>query len=118
MVSGIMQQGYAPPEKADLSKASVRGGKALTESKYSFQLKPYENGAPGPAPTLLQKEVSVAMMMYYLPIYLSRMYLSICFWPLLESVMCVCVCVCVCVCLCLLIVLYLTCFESVLINRC
>jgi hypothetical protein len=58
MVSGIMQQGYAPPEKADLSKASVRGGKALTESKYFFQLEPYENGAP--APTQLQKDVSVA----------------------------------------------------------
>jgi hypothetical protein len=40
--------------------------------------------------------------------------------PVLESVMCVrvCVCVCVCVCLCLLIVLHLTCFESVLIDRC
>jgi len=41
-----------------LSKASVRAGKALTESKYSFLLEPYENGAP--APTLLQSEVSVA----------------------------------------------------------
>jgi hypothetical protein len=51
-------QGYAPPEKADLSKASVRAGKALTESKYSFLLEPYENGAP--APTLLQPEVPVA----------------------------------------------------------
>jgi hypothetical protein len=58
MIAGIMQQGYAPPEKADLSKASVRGGKALTESKYSFQLEPYENGAP--APPLLQPEVPVA----------------------------------------------------------
>ena len=37
-----MQQGYAPPEKADLSKASVRAGKALTESKYSFLLEPYD----------------------------------------------------------------------------
>ena len=41
-----------------MSKASVRAGKALTESKYSFLLEPYENGAP--APTLLQSEVSVA----------------------------------------------------------
>jgi len=54
----MLQQGYTPPEKADLSKASVRGGKALAESKYSFQLEPYENGAP--APTLVHKEVSVA----------------------------------------------------------
>jgi hypothetical protein len=58
MIAGIMQQGYTPSEKADLSKASVRGGKALTESQYSFQLEPYENGAP--APTLLQPEVPVA----------------------------------------------------------
>ena len=58
MIAGVMQQGYGPSEKADLSKASVRGGKALTESQYSFQLEPYENGAP--APTLLQPEVSVA----------------------------------------------------------
>jgi hypothetical protein len=58
MIAGIMQQGYAPSEKADLSKASVRGGKALTESQYSFQLEPYENGAP--APTLLQQEVPVS----------------------------------------------------------
>ena len=58
MIAGIMQQGYAPPEKADLSKASVRGGKALTEFTYSFLLQPYENGAP--APTLLQSEVPVA----------------------------------------------------------
>jgi hypothetical protein len=58
MMAGVMQQGYAPPEKADLSKASVRAGKALTESKYSFLLEPYENGAP--APTLLQSEVPVA----------------------------------------------------------
>jgi hypothetical protein len=58
MIAGIMQQGYAPSEKADLSKASVRGGKALTESQYSFQLEPYKNGAP--APTLLQQEVPVA----------------------------------------------------------
>jgi hypothetical protein len=41
MIAGIMQQGYAPSEKADLSKASVRGGKALTESQYSFQLEPH-----------------------------------------------------------------------------
>jgi hypothetical protein len=59
MIAGIMQQGYAPSEKADLSKASVRGGKALTESQYSFQLEPYENGAP--APTMLQPEVPVAV---------------------------------------------------------
>ena len=58
MIAGIMQQGYAPSEKADLSKASVRRGKALTESQYSFQLEPYENGAP--APTLLQQEVPVS----------------------------------------------------------
>jgi hypothetical protein len=56
-IAGIMQQGYAPSEKADLSKVSVRGGKALTNSQYSFQLEPYENGAP--APTLLQPEVPV-----------------------------------------------------------
>ena len=43
---------------SDSSKASVRGGKALTESKYSFLLEPYENGAP--APTLLQPEVPVS----------------------------------------------------------
>ena len=48
MIAGIMQQGYAPSEKADLSKASVRGGKTLTESKYSFLLEPYENGSPAP----------------------------------------------------------------------
>ena len=58
IIAGIMQQGYAPSEKANLSKASVRGGKALIESQYSFQLEPYENGAP--APTLLQPEVPVA----------------------------------------------------------
>jgi hypothetical protein len=58
MIAGVMQQGYAPSEKADLSKASVRGGKTLTESQYSFLLEPYENGAP--APTLLQQEVPVS----------------------------------------------------------
>ncbi len=58
MMAGVMQQGYTPPEKADLSKASVRAGKALTESKYPFLLEPYENGAP--EPTLLQPEVPVA----------------------------------------------------------
>ena len=42
MMAGVMQQGYAPPEKADLSKASVRAGKTLTESKYSFLLEPYD----------------------------------------------------------------------------
>jgi hypothetical protein len=46
MMAGVMQQGYTPPEKADLSKASVRAGKTLTESKYPFLLEPYENGAP------------------------------------------------------------------------
>ena len=56
--AGIIRQGYSPPEKADVSKASVRGGKTLTESKYSFLLEPYENGAP--APTLLQPEVPAA----------------------------------------------------------
>ena len=41
----------------------------------------------------------------YLPIYVSRIYLSICSWPsscqrcLRWSLPCVCVCVCVCVCL-------------------
>ena len=54
-----MQEGYADAEKADLSKKSTRAGKALTESKYAFQLEPYENGAP--APTLLQPEVLVSV---------------------------------------------------------
>ncbi len=68
----------------------------------------------------------------YLSSYLSILYVSTYMFlslvvlevPVLESVMCVCVCVyvcvcvCVCVCLCLLIVLHLTCFESVLIDRC
>ena len=58
IVEGVMQEGYADAEKADLSKVSTRGGKALTEPKFSFQLEPYENGAP--APTLLQKEVAVS----------------------------------------------------------
>jgi hypothetical protein len=65
MIAGIMQQGYAPAKKADLSQASVRGGKALTESQYSFQLEPYENGAP--APTQSQPEVSVADASPFLP---------------------------------------------------
>ena len=33
--------------------------KALTESKYAFQLEPYENGAS--APTLLQPEVALSV---------------------------------------------------------
>ena len=57
IVDGAMQEGYAEAEKADLSKVSTRGGKALTEPKFSFQLEPYEDGAP--APTLFQKEVTV-----------------------------------------------------------
>ena len=59
IVDGVLQEGYADAEKADLSKASTRAGKALTEPKFSFQLEPYENGAP--APTLLQKEVAVSV---------------------------------------------------------
>ena len=59
IVDGVMQEGYADAEKADLSKKSTRAGKALTESKYAFQLEPYENGAP--APTLLQPEVLVSV---------------------------------------------------------
>jgi len=53
-----MQEGYADAEKADLSKLSTRDGKALTQSKYAFQLEPYENGAP--APSVLQLEVAVS----------------------------------------------------------
>lgn len=58
IVDGVMQEGYADAEKADLSKPSTRDGKALTQSKYAFQLEPYENGAP--APTVLQPEVAVS----------------------------------------------------------
>ena len=36
IVEGVMQEGYADAEKADLSKVWTRGGKALTEPKFSF----------------------------------------------------------------------------------
>jgi hypothetical protein len=92
MIAGIMQQGYAPSEKADLSKASVRGGKALTESQYSFQSEPYENGAP--APTLLQQEVPVSDALLLCcdrcsqtpPTLALRNVSSACSMPLLERI--------------------------------
>jgi hypothetical protein len=43
ILDGAMQEGYTDAEKADLSNPSTREGKALTESKYVFQLEPYEN---------------------------------------------------------------------------
>ena len=64
IVHGVIQEGYADAEKADLSNPSTRDGKALTQYKYAFQLEPYENVAP--APTVLQSEVAVSAVAPFL----------------------------------------------------
>ena len=61
----------------------------------------------------------------YIPIHVSRMYLSTCSWPLwcqrclCWSLSCVCVRVCVCVCVCVCVFeLFCAGFESLLLDRC
>jgi hypothetical protein len=69
---------------------------------YMYPVRPRANGVCVCAERYLSIYLKLSI---YIPIYLSRMYLSICSWPLscqrclCWSLSCVCVCVCVCVCL-------------------
>ena len=49
---------FGDTEKADLTKASARNGKVLTDPTFAFQLVVYPDGSP--APILLQKEVEMS----------------------------------------------------------